>query len=70
MPAFLIGKTTFSHRLSVQLRAYGMKPHPIPVDDYFVDREKTPVDEFGKPNFECLGALDVDPFNEQMSALP
>lgn len=63
------GKTTFSHRLSVQLRAHGMKPHPIPVDDYFVDREKTPVDEFGKPNFECLGALNVDLFNEQMSAL-
>ena len=63
------GKTTFSHRLSVQLRAHGLKPHPIPVDDYFVDRERTPLDEFGKPNFECLGALDVDLFNEHMSAL-
>lgn len=63
------GKTTFSHRLSVQLRAHGLKPHPIPVDDYFIDRENTPVDEFGKPNFECLGALNVDLFNEQMSAL-
>ncbi len=63
------GKTTFSHRLSIQLRAHGLKPHPIPVDDYFVDREKTPLDEFGKPNYECLGALDVDLFNEHMSAL-
>lgn len=63
------GKTTFSHRLSVQLRAHGLKPHPIPVDDYFVERDKTPLDEFGKPNYECLGALDVDLFNEHMSAL-
>lgn len=63
------GKTTFSHRLSIQLRAHGMTPHPIPVDDYFVDREKTPLDEEGKPNFECLGSLDVDLFNEDMSAL-
>ncbi len=63
------GKTTFSHRLSVQLRAHGLKPHPIPVDDYFVDREKTPLDADGKPDFECLGALNVDLFNEQMSAL-
>ncbi len=63
------GKTTFSHRLSIQLRAHGLKPHPIPVDDYFVDRDKTPLDAFGKPNFECLGALDVDLFNEHMSAL-
>lgn len=63
------GKTTFSHRLSIQLRAHGLKPHPIPVDDYFIDRDKTPLDEDGKPNFECLGALDVDLFNEHMSAL-
>ena len=63
------GKTTFSHRLSIQLRAHGLKPHPIPVDDYFVERERTPLDEFGKPNYECLGALDVDLFNEHMSAL-
>lgn len=63
------GKTTFSHRLSVQLRAHGKKPHPIPVDDYFVDREKTPLDAFGKPDFECLGALNVELFNEHMSSL-
>lgn len=63
------GKTTFSHRLSIQLRAHGLMPHPIPVDDYFVNREDTPLDEYGKPNYECLGALDVDLFNEHMSAL-
>lgn len=63
------GKTTFSHRLSIQLRAHGIIPHPIPVDDYFVNREDTPLDEFGKRNYECLGALDVDLFNEHMSAL-
>lgn len=63
------GKTTFSHRLSIQLRAHGVHPHPIPVDDYFVNRENTPKDENGEYNYECLGALDVDLFNEHMSAL-
>lgn len=63
------GKTTFSHRLSIQLRAHGVRPHPIPVDDYFVNREDTPKDENGDYNYECLGALDVDLFNEHMSAL-
>lgn len=63
------GKTTFSHRLSIQLRSYGMKPHPIAVDDYFVDREHTPRDENGNYNFECLEAIDVAKFNEDMSAL-
>lgn len=63
------GKTTFSHRLSIQLSAHGLKPHPIPVDDYFVDREKTPKDEFGQPNYECLEALDVELFNEHMTRL-
>lgn len=63
------GKTTFSHRLSIQLAAHGLKPHPIPVDDYFVNRKDTPLDEFGKHNFECLGALDVELFNHDMTAL-
>ncbi|MCR5278444.1 MAG: nucleoside kinase [Lachnospiraceae bacterium] len=63
------GKTTFSHRLSVELKTYGLKPHPIPVDDYFVDREKTPRDENGDYNFECLEAIDVEQFNKDMSAL-
>ena len=63
------GKTTFSHRLSIQLSAHGMKPHPIAVDNYFVDREKTPRDENGKFDFECLEAIDVEQFNEDMTAL-
>lgn len=63
------GKTTFSHRLSVQLRAHGLKPHPIPVDDYFVNRENTPRDEDGNYNFECLDAIDVELFNENMTDL-
>lgn len=63
------GKTTFSHRLSIELRTYGMKPHPIGVDDYFVDREKTPRDENGNYNFECLEAIDVEQFNKDMTAL-
>lgn len=60
------GKTTFSHRLSIQLRTYGLKPHPIALDDYFVDRERTPRDENGDYNFECLEALDVELFNRNM----
>lgn len=63
------GKTTFSHRLSIQLAAHGMKPHPIAVDNYFVDRDKTPLDEFGEKNFECLEAIDVEQFNKDMLAL-
>ena len=63
------GKTSFSHRLSVQLRANGLKPHPIPVDDYFVDREFTPRDENGDYNFETLDAIDVEQFNKDMIAL-
>lgn len=63
------GKTTFSHRLSIQLLAHGLKPHPIAVDNYFVEREDTPKDEDGNYNFECLGAMDIDLFNDQMSAL-
>jgi len=63
------GKTTFSHRLSIQLRAHGLKPHPIAVDDYFIDRENSPRDENGDYNFEILEALDVEQFNKDMQAL-
>jgi uridine kinase len=63
------GKTTFSHRLSIHLSARGMKPHPIPLDDYYLDRDKTPKDEDGNYDFECLEALDVEQFNKDMSAL-
>lgn len=60
------GKTSFSHRLSIQLAAHGLKPHPIGVDNYFVNREHTPLDEFGEKNFECLEAIDIKQFNEDM----
>lgn len=63
------GKTSFSHRLSIQLRTQGMVPHPIALDDYFVDREKTPKDENGDYNFECLEAIDTALFNSDMSRL-
>lgn len=63
------GKTSFSHRLSIQLRTQGMTPHPIALDDYFVNREFTPRDENGDYNFECLEAIDVEQFNKDMCAL-
>lgn len=63
------GKTTFSHRLSIQLKTLGMRPHPIAVDDYFVNREDTPKHPDGSYNFETLGAIDVELFNRDMSAL-
>ena len=63
------GKTTFSHRLSIQLRVNGLKPHPIAVDNYFVDREHTPKDSDGNYDFECLEAIDIPKFNEDMRAL-
>ena len=63
------GKTTFSYRLSVQLKTYGLVPHPIAVDDYFVDREKTPRQPNGDYDFECLEAIDIKKFNEDMLKL-
>ena len=63
------GKTSFSHRLSIQLQTHGLKPHPIAVDDYFVEREKTPKDEKGDYNFECLEAIDIEQFNQDMCKL-
>lgn len=63
------GKTTFSHRLSIQLRTYGKIPHPIALDDYFVNRDRTPRDENGDYNFECLEAIDIKQFNEDMNRL-
>jgi len=60
------GKTTFSHRLSIQLEAHGLKPHPIAVDDYFVNRENTPRDANGERNYECLEAIDVEQLNTDM----
>ena len=63
------GKTTFSHRLSIQLMAMGLKPHPIAVDDYFVNRVDSPRDENGNYNYEALECLDVKLFNEDMTKL-
>ena len=63
------GKTTFSRRLSIQLSAAGLRPHPISVDNYFVEREMTPRDENGDYNFESLEAMDVELFNRQMREL-
>ena len=63
------GKTTFSHRLAIQLAVSGIKPHPIPMDNYFVDREKTPRDENGNYDFERVDALDIELFNQNMSDL-
>lgn len=60
------GKTTFSHRLSIQLTANGLKPHPIAIDNYFVDREKSPKDEHGNYNFESLYSIDIEQFNKDM----
>lgn len=63
------GKTTFSHRLAIQLKAHGLKPYPIAVDNYFVNRDKTPKDEFGNFNFETLQAIDLESFNRDMIEL-
>ena len=63
------GKTSFSHRLSIQLRTLGLNPHPIALDNYFVNREDTPLDENGNYNFECLEAIDIELFNKQMNQL-
>lgn len=63
------GKTTFSHRLSIQLTAQGLTPHPIAMDDFYVNREDTPKDESGEYDFECLEALDIPLFNQTMNDL-
>ncbi len=63
------GKTTFSKRLSVQLMTNGLRPVALSLDDYFVDRELTPLDEHGEYDFESLYALDLPFFNAQLNAL-
>jgi len=63
------GKTTFSRRLSVQLRVAGLSPQAISLDDYFVDRDHTPRDENGELDFEALHAIDVPLFNLHLLAL-
>lgn len=63
------GKTTFAQRLGVQLRVNGVKPVPISLDDYFVDRDQTPRDDKGDPDYESLQALDLALFNQHLLAL-
>lgn len=63
------GKTTFSHRLSIQLGALGLKPHPIAVDNYFVNRVDSPRDEFGNYDYEALHCIDLKTFNRNMADL-
>ncbi len=63
------GKTTFAKRLSIQLLAHGVRPFPLALDNYFVDREKTPRDALGNYDFETLEALDLVLFNQQLLAL-
>jgi uridine kinase len=60
------GKTTFAQRLNVQLRVNGLRPVPISLDDYFVDRAHTPRDEKGDYDFESIEAIDLDLFNEHL----
>ncbi len=63
------GKTTFSHRLSIQLAAHGLHPHPISLDDFYVNREDTPLDENGEYDYECLEAIDIKLFNQSLNDL-
>jgi uridine kinase len=63
------GKTTFSKRLAVQLLAHGLRPFPLSLDNFFVDRERTPRDENGQLDYESLHALDVELFNQHLLAL-
>ncbi|WP_427340091.1 nucleoside kinase [Caloranaerobacter sp. DY30410] len=63
------GKTTFAQRLSIQLQTSGKKPVSISLDDYFVDREKTPKDENGEYDFESIEAIDIEKFNEDLLRL-
>jgi len=63
------GKTTFAQRLMVQLKVNGIKPFAISLDDYFVDRDKTPLDEKGEYDFESLYAIDLELFNNDLKRI-
>jgi uridine kinase len=63
------GKTTFTRRLGIQLRTLGIRPIAISMDDYFYDRDKTPLNEQGKPDFEGIAAIDLQMLNRQLSEL-
>lgn len=63
------GKTTFSHKLSAHLRALGCVPHPLPLDDFYLDRDQMPIDEYGEKDFESIEGLDIPYFNDCMVRL-
>ncbi|MCD8035965.1 MAG: nucleoside kinase [Clostridiales bacterium] len=63
------GKTSFANRLGVQLRVLGIKPHVISMDDYFINREDTPLDEFGNRDYENISCIDIKQFNEDINGL-
>ena len=63
------GKTTFAQKLGIQLKLTGYNPITISMDNYFKERKDTPLDENGKYNFECVEALDIELFNNQMKSL-
>ncbi len=63
------GKTTFAERLCIQLRVNKLKPYIISLDDYYLDKKMAPLDEFGKPDFECIESIDVKQFNDDINAL-
>ena len=63
------GKTSFANRLCIQLQVLGVKPHKLSLDDYFIEREKTPVDENGKKNFEHITALDLSLLNDHLKRM-
>ena len=63
------GKTTSCRKLSMYLRSFGLEPREISMDNYFVDREKTPLDENGEPDFECLEAIDIKKFDSDVKII-
>ncbi|MCR4781581.1 MAG: nucleoside kinase [Lachnospiraceae bacterium] len=63
------GKTTFSYRLSIQLMAQGLHPHPLSLDDYYIDRDKMIPGPDGKLDLESIDGIDIEQFNKDMTAL-
>ena len=63
------GKTTSTRKLCMFLKSFGLTPRVVSMDDYFVDKVDTPLDEFGKPDYECLEAMDTKLFDKQMASL-
>ena len=63
------GKTSFANRLGIQLKALGVKPHKVSLDDYFLNRDDTPLDENGKRNFEVIEALDLPLLNSDLKKI-